>query len=204
MGCFSSKPKSPPSPDPNGKDIVDWYQQLSEKSTTFASILAAVMFSAMILDFDTVKVPHGSDHEVRTWVAAGSILFVLLVLLCTGCSLGLRFDGERIASLYTKKDWRVRFGLAFGSFFFQGLLLAGTLFFCLVVKAYVPAIGWTAFGITSTCLLLSLYLWVMQLIREIETQCEERKERAKKKLEKERGNGEPLLPVCSRRICGCP
>jgi hypothetical protein len=194
MDCISSQPASPPPPshastgdDLTGEQILDWWQQLSEKSTTFASILAAVLFSAIILDFDTIEVPHGSNHEVRTWAAAGAMIFVLLVLLCTGCSLGTRFHRHIIASMYEDKDWRVRYGLALGSFLFQGLLLAGTLFFCLVVTAYVPAIGWTVFGITSMCLLLSLYLWIMQLKTEIYTQCEER---GKRKLDRARVNQE--------------
>jgi hypothetical protein len=186
MGCYPSKPIEPPLPDPTGNDIVDWYQQLFEKSTTFASILAAVMFSAMILDFDTISVPHGGDHEVRTWAAAGSVLFVLLVLLCTGCSLFLRFGGKWIARQYDEIDGFVRFMLAFGSFLFQGLLLAGTMFFCLVVKAYVPAVGWTAFGITSVYLLFSLGLWTYQLCTEISTQFRIR--RKEKKNQDTEGN----------------
>ncbi|KAM0702691.1 hypothetical protein Q7P35_010123 [Cladosporium inversicolor] len=145
-----------------GDQIVQWFEQLFEKSTTFASILAAVMFSAMILDFDNLRIPHSSHREVRTWSATGAMLFVLLVLLCTGCSLGLKFHGGPIASGYDKKLARVRYGFQVVSFLFQGLLLAGTLFFCLVLKAYVPAVGWTAFGITSVCLIACFVLWVIQ------------------------------------------
>jgi len=153
-----------------GEQIAQWFEQLFEKSTTFASILAAVMFSAMVLDFDSVKIPHGSDKEVRTWAATGAILFVLLVLLCTGCSLGLKFLRKPIGVRYNSEDAWVRFGFQVVSFLFQGLLLAGTLFFCLVVKAYAPGVGWTAFGITSVCLLASLYFWLRQLGVEIDTQ----------------------------------
>jgi hypothetical protein len=186
MGYSFSQPIAPHLREPTGADIVDWYQQLFEKSTTFASILAAVMFSAMILDFNTINVPHGRDHEVRTWAAAEAMLFVLLVLWCTGCSLCLQFHGKWIASRYDKTDWLVRFLLALGSFLFQGLLLAGTLFFCLVVKAYVPAIGWTVFGITSICLVFSLGLWTYQLCAEISTQCRERR----KKKQSSEGNNQ--------------
>jgi len=154
----------------SGDQIVQWFEQLFEKSTTFASILAAVMFSAMILDFDNLRIPHGSHGEVRTWAATGAILFVLLVLLCTGCTLGLKFHGMAIASRYDGQVASVRFGFQVVSFLFQGLLLTGTLFFCLVVKAYVPAVGWTAFGITSACLLVCFSLWVGQLWTEIKTQ----------------------------------
>jgi hypothetical protein len=143
------------------------------------------MFSAMILDFDTVNVPHGGDHEVRTWAAAGSILFVLLVLLCTGCSLGLRFNREWIARTYDDTDSFVRFMLALGFFLFQGLEQTGTLFFCLVVKAYVPAIGWTAFGLTSIFLSFSLGLWIYQLCKEISTQ---RKKRGEEEQDSEGNN----------------
>jgi len=153
-----------------GDQIVQWFEQLFEKSTTFASILAAVMFSAMILDFDNLRIPHGSHHEVRTWSATGAMLFVLLVLLCTGCSLVLKFYRGPITSGYDKKSAWVRYGFQYVSFLFQGLLLAGTLFFCLVVKAYVPAVGWTAFGITSICFIACLIIWVLQLKREGTTQ----------------------------------
>ena len=153
-----------------GDQIVQWFEQLFEKSTTFASILAAVMFSAMILDFENLRIPHGSHREVRTWSATGAMLFVLLVLLCTGCSLFLKFHGGYVASGYDKKLARVRYGFQVVSFLFQGLLLAGTLFFCLVVKAYVPAVGWTAFGITSVCLIACVILWVIQLVTEWKTQ----------------------------------
>lgn len=125
------------------------------------------MFSAMVLDLDSTTIPHGSAHEVRTWAATGAILFVLLVLLCTGCSLGLRFTSKLIILRYDAGDLYVRYGLALLSFLFQGLLLAGTLFFCLVVKAYVPVVGWVAFGITSVCLLLSLVFWILQLCKEV-------------------------------------
>lgn len=152
-----------------GDQIVQWFEQLFEKSTTFASILAAVMFSAMILDFDNLRIPHGSHHEVRTWSATGAMLFVLLVLLCTGCSLGLKFHRRPITSGYDKKLARVRYGFQVVSFLFQGLLLAGTLFFCLVVKAYVPAVGWTAFGITSVCVIACSYFWARQMWTEWNT-----------------------------------
>lgn len=153
-----------------GGQIVQWFEQLFEKSTTFASILAAVMFSAMVLDLDNLRIPHGSHGEVRTWAATGATLFVLLVLLCTGCTLGLKFHGGPIASQYNGQVVSVRFGFQLVSFLFQGLLLTGTLFFCLVVKAYVPAVGWTAFGLTSVCLLVCFGLWLGQLRTEIRTQ----------------------------------
>lgn len=156
--------------DVSGDQIVQWFEQLFEKSTTFASILAAVMFSAMILDFDNISIPHGSHEQVRTWAATGAILFVLLVLLCTGCNLALKFHGTPIASKYDTKVALVRFGFQLVSFLFQGLLLTGTLFFCLAVRAFVPAVGWTAFGITLGCLVVCLILWVGQLWTEINTQ----------------------------------
>lgn len=156
--------------DVPGDQIVQWFEQLFEKSTTFVSILAAVMFSAMILDFDNISVPHGSHEQVRTWAATGAILFVLLVLLCTGCTLALKFQGTPIASKYDSKVALVRFGFQLVSFLFQGLLLTGTLFFCLVVRAFAPAVGWTAFGITLGCSLVCLNLWVGQLRTEIGTQ----------------------------------
>lgn len=156
--------------DVSGDQIVQWFEQLFEKSTTFASILAAVMFSAMILDFDNISIPHGSHEQVRTWAATGAILFVLLVLLCTGCNLALKFHGTPIASKYDTKVALVRFGFQLVSFLFQGLLLTGTLFFCLAVRAFVLAVGWTAFGITLGCLVVCLILWVGQLWTEINTQ----------------------------------
>lgn len=154
-----------------GHQIVHWFEQLFEKSTTFASILAAVMFSTMILDFDSLQIPHGSHHEVRTWAATGAMLFVLLVLLCTGCVLVLKFRGEYIARKFDGQVAWVRYGFQAVSFLFQGLLLAGTLFFCLVVKAYVPAVGWTAFGITSVCLVVCFIFWIIQFVKECGKQC---------------------------------
>lgn len=180
MSYSSSIQLEPPVEHPNidatndsdipGDQIVQWFEQLFEKSTTFATILAAVMFSAMILDFDTIRIPHGSRDQVRTWAATGAILFVLLVLLCTGCTLALKFHGMPIAMKYNAKVALVRFGFQFVSFLFQGLLLTGTLFFCLVVRAFVPAVGWTAFGITSGCLVVCFVLWMGQLQTEIRTQ----------------------------------
>jgi hypothetical protein len=147
-----------------GKKVVDWYQQMFEKATTFSSILASVMFSAMVLDLDTTKIPHGNANEVRIWSATGAMLFVVLVLLCTGCSLGLNFRGESIASSYGNGSWLIPFSLAIVSFLFQGLLLSGTCFFCLVLTAYAPAIGWTGFGITVFCAFWCLVFWVVQLV----------------------------------------
>lgn len=60
----------------------------------------------------------------------------------------------------------VRYGFQVVSFLFQGLLLAGTLFFWLVVKAHVPAVGWTAFGITSVCLVVCSVFWWIQFWTE--------------------------------------
>jgi hypothetical protein len=54
----------------------------------------------------------------------------------------------------------VRLSFALISLLFQELLLTGTLFFCLVVKSYVPAVGWPAFGVTSFLVLLSLVVWL--------------------------------------------
>ena len=59
------------------------------------------------------------------------------------------------------------FGFALGSLLFQGLLLSGTMFFCLIVKAYAPAIGSTAFGITAFCTLISFGIWAWELKNEI-------------------------------------
>jgi hypothetical protein len=150
-----------------GRKIVEWYEAMFEKTTTFASILASVMFSAMILELDSGNMPNGTEDEVRTWAASGALLFVILVLLCTGGSLGMKYHAERIARLYTKKNRLVGFVFALGSLLFQGLLLSGTMFFCLVVKAYAPVIGWTAFGITAVCALMSLGVWAWELKGEI-------------------------------------
>jgi len=154
-----------------------------EKTTTFASILASVMFSAMILELDSVNIPNGTEIEVRTWAASGALLFVILVLLCTGCSLGLKYHAELIAHMYADQRRIVGFGFAIGSLLFQGLLLSGTMFFCLVVKAYAPAIGWTAFGITALCTLISLCVWWWELKNEILKQAK-RKETRKQDEEK--------------------
>ena len=160
-----------------GGKIVDWYQAMFEKTTTFASILASVMFSAMILDLSSGKIPNGTEVEVRTWAASGALLFVILVLLCTGCSLGLKYHAGPVARLYANKNRLVSFGFALGSLLFQGLLLSGTMFFCLVVKAYAPAIGWTAFGITALCTLISFGVWAWELKGEILKQLNREKTR---------------------------
>jgi hypothetical protein len=127
-----------------------------EKTTTFASILASVMSSAMILDFDSGKIPNGTEDEVRTWTTSSATLFLILGLLCTGCNVGLKHYAGPIAHLYADKTRLVGFGFALGSVLFQGLLLSGTVFFCLVAKAYAPAIGWTAFEVTALCTLIKV------------------------------------------------
>jgi hypothetical protein len=159
-----------------GVKIVDRYQQMFEKATTFSSILAAVLFSAMVLDLDTSKIPHGNENELRIWAATGAMLFVILVLLCTGCSLGLKFHGDTISNSYGDGGWRFFILLTVGSFLFQGLLLSGTCCFCLVLKAYVPAIGWTAFGITVLCAVVCFIFWVLELIFEIPKHRKRRRE----------------------------
>jgi hypothetical protein len=172
MGWLCSRETTRPQLEPSGDEIMQWYQELFENSTTFASILASVMFSAMILDFygDYNKVLHDSDDEVRVWAATGAMLFVLLVLLCKVCSLGLRFKGKKIVFEYDKKNWGVRYGLALASLLFQGLVIAGTMFFCLIVKAYAPVIGLTALGITSIHCLISICLRVSQSYKGISAQ----------------------------------
>jgi hypothetical protein len=118
------------------------------------------MSSAMMLDFDSGKIPNGTEDEVRTWTASSATLFVILGLLCTGCTLGLKHYAGPIAHLYADKSRLVGFGFAMGSVLFQGLLLSGTVFFCLVAKAYTPAIGWaigwTAFEVTALCTLIKV------------------------------------------------
>jgi heme exporter protein D len=148
-----------------------------EKATIFASILASAMFSAMILDLKPDTIPNGTEDEVRTWAASGAILFVILVLLCTGCSLGLKYHAETVASMYANQNRLVGFGLALGTLLFHGLLLSGTMFFCLVVKAYAPAIGWTAFGITALCALICFGVWAWELKGEILEQVNREKTR---------------------------
>lgn len=174
MGLFVdwyfSWPEFPFEGDHKGSEIVEWYHQLFQNATTFASILASVMFSAMVLDLNTVAPQYGSTSQVRTWSAIGAILFVLLVLICQGFSLMLKFHGTEFERLYDNKDLATRILLACVSLQFQGLLLTGTLFFCLVVKSYVPAAGWTAFGITSWFLLLSLLLWLRRIAWELWSQ----------------------------------
>lgn len=149
--------------DVSGKHVVEWYQKLFSDTTTFASILASVMFSVMVLDLRASDLfESGADCEcdVRTWGAAGAIMFVLLVLECQACSLALSFHGRYFAREYDRKVFRVRLGFALVSLVFQELLLTGTLFFCLVVKAYVPAVGWPAFGVTALLVLASLVIWL--------------------------------------------
>jgi hypothetical protein len=163
---YFSWPLSPFEGDHEGKAIVEWYDQLFQNSTTFASILASVMLSAMVLDLSTVAPQHGSASQVRTWSATGAILFVPLVLLCQVSSLILKSHGTDFEELYDQKDLGIRLLFAIVSLLFQGLLLTGTIFFCLVVKAYVPGAGWTALGITSVFLLLSSLLWVKRIVWE--------------------------------------
>jgi hypothetical protein len=172
----------------NGEKIVDWYQAMFEKTTTFASILASAMFSAMILDLDPGTIPSGTEVEVRTWAASGALLFVILVLLCTGCSLGLKYHAGPIAHMYADQRRVVGFGFALGSLLFQGLLLSGTMFFCLVVKAYAPAIGWTAFGITALCTLISLGVWAWELKNEISKQARRKETRKQDEMNKKFAN----------------
>jgi hypothetical protein len=161
---YFSWPLSPFEGDHEGKAIVEWNDQLVQNSTTFASILASVMFSAMVLDLSTVTPQYGSVSQVRTWSAIGAILFIPLVLLCQVSSLILKFHGTDSAQSYDQKDMGIRLPFAIVSLLFQGLLLTGTIFFCFVVKAHVPGAGWTALGITSVFLLLSLLLWVRRIV----------------------------------------
>ncbi|KAK5128255.1 hypothetical protein LTR85_002922 [Meristemomyces frigidus] len=149
--------------DVTGKHIVAWYQKLFGGATTFASILASVMFSVMVLDLKATKPPHGGEGEVRTWSAVGAVLFVLLVLLCQGFTLLLKFHGRGLSEGYDEKHFLLRVVFALLALAFHQLLLIGTLFFCLVVKAYVPAVGWTAFGITLLLDLISIVIWSVQL-----------------------------------------
>jgi hypothetical protein len=158
--------------DVSGEHIVRWYQKLFTGATTFASILASIMFSVVVLDLHTTDFPKGTDCEcdVRTWAAAGAIMFVLLVLECQGCSLALNFHGRALARRYDSKEIFVRLMFAVVSLLFQELLLTGTLFFCLVVKAYVPAVGWSAFGVTSALMAASLGAWTFSLCIEFRSQ----------------------------------
>lgn len=167
---YFSWPMYPFEGDNTGQEIVEWYHQLFQNATTFASILASVMFSAMVLDLNTAPPQHSSTSQMRTWSAIGAILFVILVLLCQGFSLILKFHGTEFEIFYDCKDLATRLLFAIVSLGFQGLLLTGTLFFCLVVKAYVPGAGWTAFGITSAFLLLSLLLWLRGVTWELWSQ----------------------------------
>lgn len=167
---YFSWPMYPFEGDNTGREIVEWYHQLFQNATTFASILASVMFSAMVLDLNAAAPQHSSAGQMRTWSATGAILFVILVLLCQGSSLVLTFHGAEFEGLYDNKDLATRVLFAWVSLGFQGLLLTGTLFFCLVVKAYVPGAGWAAFGITAAFLLLSLLLWVRQITWELWSQ----------------------------------
>lgn len=156
--------------DVDGDELVEWFLALFDGASTYASILAAVMFSSMILDLTEQTPPHGSEREVRIWSAIGAILFVLLVLVCQGASLLLRFHGIVIGKAYDNKKLLYRIGLSFISLLFQALWLAGTVFFCLVVKAYVPAAGKTALGLTGLLALICAIFWSIQLFREVVSQ----------------------------------
>ena len=157
--------------------IVAWYLQMFEKAATFASILASVMFSAMILDLDTSKIPNGNEHEVRTWAAAGAALFVILVLLCTGSTLALLSRRENVMMGLANEDWRIGYFSVVVLFVFQGLLLSGVFFFCLVVTAYAPAVGWTALGCTSLSAMVAFDFTIEGLTVEILRQRRKRRER---------------------------
>lgn len=146
----------------------------------------------MVLDLKGDSAPpHGSTSQVRTWSAIGAILFVLLVLLCQGFSLLLSFHGSGFERLYNNKHFGVRLLLAVVSLLFQLLLLTGTLFFSLVVKAYVPGAGWTAFGITLACLVVSLLFWAQRMawecLSQIRETLETKLERAESQLKRARG-----------------
>lgn len=158
--------------DVSGRHVVEWYQQLFRDSITFASILASVMFSVLVLDPEATKFSRSIDCEcdVRTWGATGSIMFVLPVLECQACSLVLKFHGRYFARQHDSKTFWMRLSFALISLLFQEFLLTGTLFFCLVVKSFVPAVGWSAFGVTSFLVLLSLVIWLTGFCIECRSQ----------------------------------
>lgn len=98
-------------------------------------------------------------------------MFVLLVLECQACSLALNFHGRYFARQYDRKVFWERLSSALISLLLQEILLTGTLFFCLVVKSYVPAVGWPAFGVTSFLVLVSLIVWSTGFWIECSSQC---------------------------------
>ncbi|OQO15037.1 hypothetical protein B0A48_00419 [Cryoendolithus antarcticus] len=162
----------------SGEHIVSWYQDLFSDSTTYASILASVMFSSMIQDLDEKLYSPVQRHHIRTYSAAGAVLFVCLVLLCQGFALVLKFHSGILAREYDSKDRGVRIMLQAFSLLFQQVLLVGTVFFCLVVKVYHVKIGLTGLVITFVAISVSFGSWLVTAAIEVRSQ-------------RKKGRGEP-------------
>ncbi|OQO14349.1 hypothetical protein B0A48_01225 [Cryoendolithus antarcticus] len=156
--------------DVSGALIVSWYQNLFSNSTTYASILASVMFSSMIQDLDERLYSNDQRHQIRLYSAVGAVLFVCLVLLCQGFALGLKFHSRLLARKYDSKHRGVRIMLQVFSLLFQQLLLVGTVFFCLVVKVYDFKIGLAGLVTTWIVMGISLVSWLMAAATETRSQ----------------------------------
>nr|OQO21566.1 hypothetical protein B0A51_11914 [Rachicladosporium sp. CCFEE 5018] len=157
--------------DVSGDHIIAWYQDLFSGSTVYASILASVMFSSMLLDPDKTLYSDAQRHDIRTYSAVGAVLFVCLVLFCQCFSLVLKFHGKMLAMAYDSKHVWLRIMLQTLSLLFQQLLLVGTVFFCLVVRVYHHAVGLIGMVITFVVIAVSFGSWFVTAVIETRSQC---------------------------------
>lgn len=141
-GIFSLHIHKAPAPY---EDVVNWFQ------TVFANVTAAAAFLGGSL-LSTATGDLSEQHAgIRSVAATGAMLFILVFLLSSDCTLLFGFAGNDIAKIAGGTEWRssaMRGLLSTLSFTLQALPVAGSCCLFWVLRDYVSGVGVVGFAVT--------------------------------------------------------
>ena len=168
----------------SGKELLEWYlgcvthtdtevQHILTRTqyrfltalSTLGTLGAGFTLSVVVNSTNTSNAAGFAPKTVTTWAAVSSILFVLTVLVCQGCTQLFKFQNKFIVRGIDHDDHLIKHSLAALSLLLETQVLGAFLFLELVLTAHAPVVGWNGVAITSILAVLALYLWGLQVMR---------------------------------------
>ena len=162
--------------------IIDALSTLFSNGATTGAFFAGFTLN-IVVSADT-----NNRTNVRLYSAICSLLFVLLVLLCSAGSVVLAYYREQILQFvngnkeaapgWRKRDMWSIFGLL-PTFLFT-ILSSGIIFFFLVIKAYEPAVGLTGLVAVGVGMVFGGIGWLQLLFSYFEDEKKKKEKREAK------------------------
>jgi hypothetical protein len=140
--------------------MVDWYQCILANGVGAAAFLGGILLTVTTSSLDKDK------EHIRPLAAAGTTLFLLVFLLCSGLILLFNFASEYVAERAKHKGHWIYIPLAILSFALQALTLAGSICLFLVIEAFVYKAGRAGVVITSVLAPIAFIFWCVQSFQD--------------------------------------